>query len=145
MATLKPSRGSQYVMSAEFVFEFDDTVVDVNGAVADLSTVGSHVFEAIYLPPKAIVIGGEVVTETAVTGPTAYNVSVGDSDSAARYLGVTNKLSAGRTPLVPTGYVGEGENIQITVAPTEAAATTGKVYVRVEYVMRDRQNEVVSN
>ena len=145
MAKLNPSRAAQTVLSAEFTFEFADTVKDVNGATKDFKTVGSTVVDAINLPPRAIVVGGEVVTETAVTGSTAYNVSVGDSGSATRYLGVTNRLSAGRTPLVPTGYVGDGENLRLTVAPTVADATAGKVTVRVQYIMRDRWSETVTN
>ena len=145
MAKLNPSRAAQTVLSAEFTFEFADTVKDVNGATKDFKTVGSTVVDAINLPPRAIVVGGEVVTETAVTGSTAYNVSVGDSGSATRYLGVTNRLTAGRTPLVPTGYVGDGENLRLTVAPTVADATAGKVTVRVQYIMRDRWSETVTN
>ena len=80
-----------------------------------------------------------------MTGSTAYNVSVGDSGSATRYLGVTNRLSAGRTALVPTGYVGDGENLRLTVSPTVAEATAGKVTVRVQYIMRDRWSETVTN
>ena len=145
MAKLNPSRAAQTVLSAEFTFEFADTVKDVNGATKDFKTVGSTVVDAINLPPRAIVVGGEVVTETAVTGSTAYNVSVGDSGSATRYLGATNRLTAGRTPLVPTGYVGTGENLRLTVAPTVADATAGKVTVRVQYIMRDRWSETVTN
>lgn len=145
MAKLNPSRAAQTVLSAEFTFEFADTVKDVNGVTKDFKTVGSTVVDAINLPPRAIVVGGEVVTETAVTGSTAYNVSVGDSGSATRYLGVTNRLTAGRTPLVPTGYVGDGENLRVTVSPTVADATAGKVTVRVQYIMRDRWSETVSN
>lgn len=145
MAKLNPSRAAQTVLSAEFTFEFADTMKDVSGVTKDFKTVGSTVVDAINLPPRAIVVGGEVVTETAVTGSTAYNVSVGDSGSATRYLGVTNRLSAGRTPLVPTGYVGDGENLRLTVSPTVADATAGKVTVRVQYIMRDRWSETITN
>lgn len=145
MAKLIPSRAAQTVLSAEFTFEFADTMVDVTGATKDFKTVGTHVFEPINLPPRATVISGEVVTETAVTGSTAYNISVGDSASATRYLGVTNKLTAGRTALVPTGYVGNGENLRVTVNPTVADATAGKVTVRVQYIMRDRWSENITN
>lgn len=145
MAKLNPSRAAQTVLSAEFTFEFADTMKDVNGVTKDFKTVGTHVFDAINLPPRAIVVGGEVVTETAVTGSTAYNVSVGDSVSATRYLGATDRTAAGRTALVPTGYVGNGENLRVTVAPTVAASTAGKVTVRVQYIMRDRWSETVSN
>lgn len=145
MAKLIAQRASQNVMASEFTFEFDDTMVDVTGATVDFATVDTKVVEPINLPPKAIIVGGEVVTETAVTGATAYNVSVGDSLSATRYLGETNRLAAGRTALVPTGFVGGGENVRVTVTPTVAPATAGKVTVRILYVMRDRQNEVVTN
>lgn len=145
MAKLKTTRGSQYSLVAEFTFSFDDTMVDVAGATKDFKTVGSTVIDAINLPAGAVVIGGEVVTETAVTGSTAYNVSVGDSGSTTRYLGVTDKVTAGRTALVPTGYVGTGEQIRVTVSPTVAAATAGKVTVRVAYIIRNRINEAQPN
>jgi len=145
MAKLIAQRAAQYPLTAEFTFEFDDTMVDIAGVTKDFLTVGSTVVDAINLPPKAIVVGGEVVTETAITGSTAYNISVGDSGSATRYLGATDRVAAGRTALVPTGFVGGGENLRVTVNPTVAVATAGKVTVRVQYVMRDRQNEVVTN
>lgn len=139
---LKASRTVQYPLVAEFTFNFDDTMVDKDGATKDFKTTGtSIVADVIPLPPNAIVIGGDVTTETAITGSTAYNVSVGDSGSATRYLGATDKVAAGRTALVPTGFVGAGENIRLTVAPTVADATAGKVTVRVEYIVRNRANE----
>lgn len=145
MAKLRATRGSQYPLTAEFTFNFNDTMDDIAGVTKDFKTVGSTVVDVINLPPGAVVIDGDVVTETAVTGATAYNVSVGDSGSTTRYLGATNKLSAGRTALVPTGYVGVGEQIRITVNPTVADATLGKVTVRVVYVVRNRMNETQTN
>lgn len=141
MAKLIASRGAQYPLVAEFTFNFDDTMVDINGALKDFKTVGSTVVEPINLPVGAIVTGGEVVTETAVGGSTAYNISVGDSGSATRYLGATDRVTAGRTALVPTGYVGAGNRLRVTVAPTVATATAGKVTVRVQYIVRARVNE----
>lgn len=138
MSKLIATRGLQYPLVAEFTFNFDDTMVDTSGTLKDFKTVGSTVVDAINLPTNAIVTGGEVVTETAVTGSTAYNVSVGDSGSATRYLGATDRVAAGRTALVPTGYVGSGEQIRVTVAPTVTAATAGKVTVRVQYIVRNR-------
>ncbi len=141
MAKLIASRGSQWPLVAEFTFLFDDTMVDIAGVLKDFKTVGSTVVDVIKLPVNAIVIGGEVVTETAITGATAYNVSVGDATTIARYLGITDKKAAGRTALVPTGYVSNGENLRITVSPTVADATLGKVTVRIEYIIRNRVNE----
>lgn len=141
MSKLIATRGAQYPLVAEFTFLFGDTMTDTAGVLKDFKTVGTTVVDAINLPTGAIVIGGEVVTETAVTGATAYNVSVGDSASATRYLGATDRLAAGRTALVPTGYVGLGEQIRVTVTPTVADATAGKVTVRVQYIVRNRVNE----
>lgn len=141
MSKLIATRGQQYPLVAEFTFNFDDTMVDVNGVLKDFKTVGSTVVDAINLPTGAIVIGGEVVTETAVSGSTAYNIKVGDSNDDDRYLSVTDRVAAGRTALVPTGYVGNGEQIRVTVAPTDADATAGKVTVRVQYIVRNRVNE----
>lgn len=143
MAKLNAARAAQYPLMAEFTFNFDDTMTDVGGTLKDFKTVGSAVFEVIPLPINAVVVSGDVVTETAVTGSTAYNISVGDSGSATRYLGATDRVAAGRTALVPTGFRGAGENIRITVAPTVGASTAGKVTVRVLYTIKDRGQEVV--
>lgn len=142
MAKLLATRGFQYPLVSEFTFSFNDTMVDTAGATKDFATVGTAVVDVINFPTGAIVTGGDVTTETAVTGSTAYNISVGDSASATRYLGATNRLTAGRTALVPTGYVGVGEQIRLTVNPTVAAATAGKLTLRVEHIVRGRANEV---
>lgn len=137
------SRTAQWPLVAEFTFNFDDTMLNTAGVLKDFKTLGtSIVADVIPLPPGAVVIAGEVVTDTAVTGSTAYNVSIGDSGSATRYLGATDKVLAGRTALVPTGYLGAGENLRLTVAPTIADATAGKVTVRVTYVITGRSSEV---
>lgn len=143
MAKLNAARGGQYPITAEFTFDVaNDTMKNVSGADDNFKTVGSHVFDAILLPTNAIVVGGEVVTETAVSGSTAYNVSVGDSGNATRYLGVTDRVAAGRTALTLTGFVGGGEQVRVTVTPTVAEATAGKITVRVSHIIRNRVNEV---
>ena len=114
MAALKPTRSVQKVMEGEFTFTIGDTMVNTSGAADAFATVASHVFDIINLPPGATVLSGEVVTDTAFAGSTAYNVSIGDSASATRYLGVTDKTTAARTALVPTGYIGLGENLRMT-------------------------------
>lgn len=146
MSAIKATRTAQYPLYAEFTFNFDDTMTDKDGATKDFKTVGTSIIaDVINLPPYAVVVGGDVVTETAVAGSTAYNISVGDSGSATRYLNATNHVATNRTALVPTGYVGAGENLRLTVAPTVAAATAGKVTVRVMYTIRNRANETVPN
>lgn len=143
MAKLNATRGGQYPITAEFTFDVaNDTMKNVSGVDDNFKVVGSHVFDALLLPQGAILTGGEVVTETAVSGSTAYNVTVGDATSANRYLAATDRVAAGRTALVPTGYVSNGEQVRVTVAPTVADATAGKVTVRITYVIRNRVNEV---
>ena len=142
MAKLNAARGGQYPITVEFTFDVaNDTMKNVSGTDDNFKAVGSHVFDAILLPTNAIVVGGEVVTETAVSGSTAYNVSVGDSVSATRYLGVTDRVAAGRSALTLTGFVGGGEQVRVTVAPTVAEATAGKITVRVSYIIRNRVTE----
>ena len=143
MAQKLATRGGQYPITAEFTFDVaNDTMKNASGVDDNFKVVGSHVFDAILLPTNAIVVGGEVVTETAVSGSTAYNVKVGDSVNDARYLASTDRVAAGRTALTVTGFVGGGEQVRVTVAPTVAIATAGKITVRVSYIIRNRVNEV---
>lgn len=143
MALKTKQRYSQQVLSAEFVFSFDDTMVASDGTVDDFKAVQANIFDIVDLPPNSVVVAGDVVTETAITGSTAYNVKVGDVDSDVRYLGTTDRVTAGRTALVPTGFVNAaGKALRLTVTPTVAAATAGKVRVRVDYFIQNRANEV---
>jgi len=136
------SRAAQWPLLAEFYANFDDTMVDKTGAVRDFKTPGGpFTFVVIPIPPGAIIEGGEVTNEGAFTGATGFTVGLGDSGSANRYLAGTDVKAVGRTPIIPTGYVSQGENIEmvLTIAGT---ATAGKVSVRIWYVIRDRANEV---
>jgi hypothetical protein len=145
MPLLKSSRTAQYPLVATFSWAFDDTAVDtVSGTTKTFgSTFGqSLVFDAIPLPPGAVVIGGEVVVETAYAGPTAATVSVGDASSATRYANAVSMLAAGRTALTLTGFSVTTQNIRLTVNATVANATAGRVSVRVMYVVANRAQEV---
>lgn len=142
MALKIASRTAQYTLQAEFTWNYNDTMLDTSGVLKDFKTVGtSIVADVIPLPPNATVVSGSVTTDVAVTGSTAYNVSVGDSGSTTRYLSATDRKAAGITALVPTGYVGTGQNIRLTVAPTVADATLGTLTLRVAYVVRGRAQE----
>lgn len=147
MALLKATRTAQWPLVAEFVFNFNDTMVDVNGATKSFGSTytDAGTFEVIPMPPGAIVAGGELIVETAGAGPTAYTVSVGTSASATALLGATSILSAGRTALSTLGHnstVNGGGNIRIAIASTVANATAGKVRVRVMYTI-DGKSDVV--
>ena len=139
---LKPARQAQYSQFADFRFTVADTMANVAGAVANLKASG--VFEPIPLPIGAIVVGGEVIVHTASNDAgVASTIAIGDSVNPNRYLGATSIKAAGRTPLVPTGFVGAGENLRITLAATNGDATAGDVTVRVEYILNGRMHEVV--
>lgn len=138
MAVLIAARTAQVVQESEFTFSFNDTMLNTAGVSDGFATVATHVFDVIPLPIGAVVVGGELVTDTAVTGSTAYNIKIGDSLSDVRYLGVTDKVTAARTVLVPTGFRvanAAGGNVRLTVAPTAATATAGKVTLRLLYVL----------
>jgi len=143
MPLLKATRQAQYPLMAEFTFNFDDTMVDINGVTKNFKTFGGNpVVDAINLPANANVIGGEVAVETAYAGTTVATVSVGDSGSATRYGSAINLMSAARTALTLTGYRGAGENLRLTFNLTVADATAGKVTIRVLYTIQGRGNEV---
>lgn len=144
MAKLIATRSAQDVMSAEFIFNFDDTAVDtVAGTSKTFGAVfgDAIVFEAIPLPVNAVVVGGELIVETAGVGPTAYTIAVGDSTSATKYLAATSVLATGRTALTGLGLAIAGDNMRLTVASTVANATAGKFRLRMEYVTSGRAME----
>ena len=147
MALLKATRTAQWPLVAEFVFNYSDTMVDVNGVTKSFGSTytDAGTFEVIPMPPGAIIAGGELIVETAGAGPTAYTVSVGTSASATALLGATSILSAGRTALSTIGYnstVNGGGNIRIAIASTVANATAGKVRVRVMYTIDGKSDAV---
>ena len=67
---------------------------------------------------------------------------MGDKNSASRYLGATSIKATGRTPLVPTGYRGVGEDIRITLANQNGDAGAGVYSIRVHYMVSGRTTEV---
>lgn len=143
MAKLIASRTVQWPLAADFTFNFDDTMTPAaGGADVDFgaSNTSATVVEIIPLPPGATVVGGSVDT-TAAFDAVTYNVTVGDADTADRYLGTTDAKGVGSIPLVPTGYQGTGQNIRLTFTAADVC-TTGSMTVRVEYVVAGRSNEV---
>jgi hypothetical protein len=145
MALKKATRASQRVSSAQFAFNFDDTVVNTSGATVDFgsSNTSATTAEVINLPKGAIVVGGALTRSTAFDAAT-YNVTVGDADSAARYLGSTDVKATGITALVPTGYVSTGQNIRLVFTAADVC-TTGVAHLRVDYIINERADEVNPN
>lgn len=143
MSLLKSARSAQYPLEAEFVFTFADSMVDINGVLHNFSDVQTSIFELIPLPPNATLIGGEIVVDIAVVGPTASTLSIGDAGNTTRFGSGVNLLVAGRTPFTLTGTIGNGDNLRGILANTVAAATAGQVTIRALYTVKNRSQEVV--
>lgn len=148
MAELRATRTVQYPVVAEFVFNYNDTMKDVDGALqtfgSDYTDAGN--FEIIPLPRGAVIVGGEVIVETQGAGPTAYTASVGDADSATVLASAVDLLAAAGTryalSLTSPLAINDGKNVRLKIASTVANATAGKFRVRVMYTLDGKANEV---
>jgi len=142
MALVKKNRVLQWPLVAEFTFNLADTMVATDGVTRVFSAAGAaNIFDVIGLPPNAVVTGGDVTVETVSNDSGTATVKIGDSANDARYLTATSTKSAARTALTLTGFRGVGEDIRLTFANANGDATTGKVTVRVQYVVSGRANE----
>ena len=159
------TRGVQYPLIAEFVFAFNEWVIDsVDGvkktfgaAVANSTdpnesglTAGTGVaFDCIPMPLGAVVIGGELIVESAFVGIGAgAAIQAGIAGDTAALLASTDLDAAtagSRTaflltkPLLCNG----GQNIRMTTSGLTATATAGKARLRVHYTIDNRAHEVV--
>lgn len=141
MSTLLKNRGLQYSLHGEFTFTMADAMLNTAGVLTNFKATAG-VFDVIPLPPRAVVIGGDITVEVVSNDTGTATLAVGDSASAARYLAATSIKTAARTVLVPTGFRGAGEDLRITLANNTGDATTGTVSVRVAYMVTGRTNEV---
>lgn len=150
MAKISKSRGAQYPLVSEFIANFNDTMADVNGVVKTFGSVfgDAGVFEIINIPEGAVLMGGEVIVETAGVGPTVYTAAIGVSGTPAALLAATDLKAAAGTRVALTGLgmtlVG-GKNVILTIASTAANASAGKFRVRVLYTLDGRVMEVSPN
>lgn len=148
MSKLNATHVAQKVMSAEFTWNFNDTMVATDGVEyalgADTSSdiiTNIKSFDVIKLPVNAIVVGGAVTART--TFDTAgYDITVGDSGTGDRYLTSTDMKTAGTAVLVPTGFKNSsGLAIRISLV-TDDACTAGVGHLRVDYIIDGRADEV---
>jgi hypothetical protein len=142
MAKKLATRGSQKPQVATFEFEVTDTMVNTSG-VEQAFSAAAGVFDVINLPVNAQVIGGDVTVVTVSNDTGTATLAIGDASSATRYLAATTIKTAARTALTLTGYEhATGENIRFTLANASGNATAGKVRVTVQYIVRNRMDEV---
>lgn len=160
------NRTAQLLLAQEFVFQHNNWVID--SADGTKKTLGSTValstdpaesgltgpvantisFDCLPMPVGAVIVGGEVIVETAYAGATAATLSLGvgggDLDKLTGDTTVDLKTAA-RTALgltVPL-IANAGTNLRATIAYTVANATAGKVRVRVQYTIDGRAAENV--
>lgn len=145
----KPTRTSQWPLMAEFNFSFNDTADDaITGRTKGFGTTVAEdlILDAIALPQGAVVMGGELIVETAGVGPTVYTAKLGVAGDDACYLAVSDLKAAANTryPLLLTKQLAsnDGRNVRLTMASTVAVATAGRFRIRVFYTIDGRANEV---
>ncbi len=158
---LLASRTAQYPMVAEFGFSFNNWVLDSvsNAAVTLGSTVAlatdpaqlglsgpvanTVTFDCVPLPPGAVVVGGELIVDTAFVGPTAATLSLGIAGTLTELASAISLLTAARTALVLTTPEASsaGQNVRMTLAYTVANATAGHARVRLMYTVDGRAQE----
>lgn len=145
MAKLNASRSAQYLMTASFDFNFDDTMVDVTGATKDfgLTNIAATTFEVINVPQGAVVVGGDLTVSTAFD-TASYAVVVGDVDVSNRYLATADRKGVARTALVPTGFASDGQNIRVGITNADVCST-GKGRLTIEFMVPGRANETITN
>jgi hypothetical protein len=136
MTVLKAIRTSQRVMASEFVFNFGDTMVDINGVSKLISADGT--FTVINLPMGAVVTLGSLIVEVAGAGTVAF----GTAAVPAGFLAATSAAAAGYTPLTGFGLLAnDGSNVVMTVA----GFTSGKARIRVTYTIDGKADDVIPN
>lgn len=169
MAKLNAARTAQYILSAEFVFNYNDWVIDSvdqvrktfgsstaladpAGMVTGLTAPAGLVFDCINIPQGATIVGGEVIVETALAGAGAgATLSLGIAGSTTALVNAMDLDAAttgSRTALTLTAplVANAGTNLRLTTAGLSAgAATAGKVRVRVEYTIDGRSMEAITN
>lgn len=144
--SLKTATGvAQNVMSAQFAFSFDDTMVNTAGNTVDFGAANlggaAGAFDVIELPVGAIVVGGDLAVKTAFDAAT-YAIIVGDATDTDRFLATADRKAVGTSALLVPGFVSTGEAIRVTITAADVC-TTGEVLLTVLYVVDGRVNEVL--
>lgn len=159
------NRTAQMVLAQEFAFDWNDWVID--SADGTKKTLGSTIalskdplesgltgpvantitFDCMPMPVGAVLVGGELIIETAYTGSTAATITLGIAGTLTNILGSTSLMAAAntRTALLLTSALtcNAGQNVRATIAYTVANATAGKARVRLLYTIDGRAAENV--
>ena len=148
MALLTPTRGHQDVLVAEFLFNYNDTMVNTVGNTVDFGLLnagaGAGIFDIINLPVNSIVVGGSISTMVAFD-TAGYDVIVGDSVDDDRYHATADIKGVATVALLTTGYLNTGGLPLRLKFSSDDVCSTGQMLVRVEYIIRGRVCEIVPN
>lgn len=161
------SRTAQNFLCAEFVFNYNEWVVDtVTGAKTTFGStaVGSVdpaeqglvagtgvTFDCIPLPIGAVIVGGSLIVEQAFVGiGIGATLNVGVAGNLGVYIAALDldaALAGSRTPMLLAAPLASnnGQNVRLTTAGLTATATAGKVRVRVDYTIDGRSTETTGN
>lgn len=122
--------GRQYPLWAEVEFAYTDFTSGVSA-------------EAIDLPGNAVVVGGELVITTAFNSATSDTFIVGDGAVTNRYANAVNGAAAARTALTLTGFrYTTPDTVDVRWTGVGAAPSAGAGVLRVQYILKNRSNEV---
>ena len=159
---LRASRSAQYPLEASFTFtpfNWVNDSVDLGaktlGATVALSTdptqaglvgpvANTVVFDALPLPPNAVLIGGEVIVGVGYVGPTAATLSLGTAAAPTSLVNAVDITAVARAPLsLATPLASQdGSNLRMTLTYSGGNATAGSVRLRVMYTIDGRAHEV---
>ena len=128
--TTKKVSDRQYRLVANLSFTAKD--IGTDGSV---SAVGAY--EAIELPPNAVVTGGALIVDT-ISDATALSCAVGDGGSTARYLVATTLKTAARSPLTATGYKYTAKDTVDLLIAGSGFTGVGAFRVEIEYYIDGR-------
>lgn len=126
--TIAKDSGRQEVISASVGFSWDD-----------FTALDGTIEPAITLPQGAVLIGGRVVIDEVFDDTTSDTLTVGDADSAARYVAGVDAQALAATPLVPTGLAMIAPT-DVTISVTNVTGDTagGSGRLEVEYRIAGR-------
>lgn len=158
------SRTAQYPLRAEFAVSYNEWAVD--SVTGMKTTFGSPValatdpnepslnagvgitFDAIPLPPGAVITGGEVIVETAFVGIGANAIlSVGIAGNLLALVNAMSLSTATAGSSVPFALTAPlisnaGQNLRLSTSGLTPAASAGKFRVRVHYTVDGRTSEI---
>jgi len=148
MALIKPTRGAQYVVCSEYAFNFNDTVVDINGVTKQFGAgaiAEAPVADIINLPPFTEVLLVQTAVVTQGVGPSAYTIDLGVAGTTTAFAVASSLLGASGTKVAgaltnPRAASG-GLNVRLTMVDSVAVATAGSFRVSLLWKSDGKMNE----